>query len=248
VGDADAQTPWRDAPRRVYQPGEVVVREGEQGDIVMQVVEGRLEVLLGPELARVDVIGPGETCGEIAVLAGRRRVATVRALERTVVRQLEGERYRRWLSEDEHALASLSEVARSRIDRHRLIEIVADQLDVDTETAADVVGAIDWLRVDVGDIVCTEGEEADAAFVAVTGRLCASRGGTAVVEIGPGQIFGEPSMNPHAPQAHRTATVTALRTATLGRIDADRFRRLTARHPVLLSQLMRTAAERQTSV
>jgi CRP-like cAMP-binding protein len=98
VGDAPAPTPWRDAPRRVYEAGEVVVREGEQGDIVMQVVEGRLEVLRGPELARVDLLGPGDTCGEIAVLAGRRRMATVRAVERTVVRQLEGERYRRWLS------------------------------------------------------------------------------------------------------------------------------------------------------
>ncbi len=225
----------------------MVVREGEQGDIVMQIVEGRLEVLLGPELSRVDTIGPGETCGEIAVLAGRRRVATVRAIERTVVRQLEGERYRRWLAEDEQALASLSEVARSRIDRHRLIEIVADQLDVDTETAADIVGAVDWVRVDAGDVVCTEGELADAAFVVVTGRFCASRGGTTVVEIGHGQIFGEPGMVAHAPPASRTATVTALRSGTVGRIDADRFRRLTATHPVLLSQLTRTAGERQTS-
>jgi CRP-like cAMP-binding protein len=246
VGDADAQTPWRDAPRRVYEPGEVVVREGEQGDIVMQVVDGCLEVLLGPEMSRVDVIGPGETCGEIAVLAGRRRVATVRALERTVVRQLEGERYRRWLAEDVQALASLSEVARSRIDRHRLIEIVSDQLDVDTETAADIVGAVDWVRVDAGDVVCTEGEQGDAAFVVVTGRFCASRGGTAVVEIGHGQIFGEPCLIAHAPPAPRTSTVTALRTGTVGRIDAERFRRLTATHPALLSQLTRTTGERQT--
>jgi CRP-like cAMP-binding protein len=171
----------------------------------------------------------------------------VRAIERTVVRQLEGERYRRWLAEDEHALASLSEVARSRIDRHRLIEIVADQLDVDTETAADIVGAIDWVRVDAGDAVCTEGERADAAFVVVTGRFCASRGGTTVVEIGHGQIFGEPGMVEHSPPARRTATVTALRSGTVGRIDADRFRRLAATHPVLLSQLTRTAGERQTS-
>jgi CRP-like cAMP-binding protein len=246
MGDVAAQTPWRDAPRRVYEPGEVVVREGEQGDIVMQVVDGCLEVLLGPDLSRVDVIGPGETCGEIAVLAGRRRVATVRAVERTVVRQLEGERYRRWLAEDEHALASLSEVARSRIDRHRLIEIVSDQLDVDTETAADIVAAVDWVRVDAGDVVCTEGEKADAAFVVVTGRFCASHGGATIVEIGHGQIFGEPGLVADAPPASRTATVTALRTGTIGRIDAERFRRLAATHPALLAQLTRTAGERQT--
>jgi CRP-like cAMP-binding protein len=203
-------------------------------------------VLRGPELARVDLLGPGDTCGEIAVLAGRRRMATVRAVERTVVRQLEGERYRRWLSEDDHAMASLSEVARSRVDRHRLIEIVADQLDVDTETAADVIGAVDWVRVDIGDVVYSEGEQADAVFVVVTGRFCATRGGTALAEIGPGEIFGEPAMSPHAPPAQRSATVRALRAGTVGRIEADRFRRLTLTHPVLLSQLTRTVAERQT--
>jgi CRP-like cAMP-binding protein len=170
----------------------------------------------------------------------------VRAIERTVVRQLEGERYRRWLAEDEQALASLSELARSRIDHHHLIEIVADQLAVDTDTAADVVGAVDWLRVDAGDVVCTEGEQADAAFIVVTGRFCASRGGTAVVEIGHGQIFGEPGMVADVPAAPRTATVTALRAGTVGRIDSDRFRRLTSTHPMLLSQLTRTASERQT--
>jgi CRP-like cAMP-binding protein len=102
------------------------------------------------------------------------------------------------------------------------------------------------VRVDAGDVVCTEGEQADAAFVVVTGRYCASRGGAAVVEIGHGQIFGEPCLNAHGPPALRTATVTALRAGTLGRIDAERFRRLTATHPVLLAQLTRTAGERQT--
>jgi CRP-like cAMP-binding protein len=102
------------------------------------------------------------------------------------------------------------------------------------------------VRVDVGEVVYTEGEQADAVFVVVTGRFCATRGGTALAEIGPGEIFGEPAMSPHAPPAQRSATVRALRAGTVGRIEADRFRRLTLTHPVLLSQLTRTVAERQT--
>jgi CRP/FNR family cyclic AMP-dependent transcriptional regulator len=65
-----------------YGPGEVIIRQGEGGDCVFVVQEGRVEVIL--ECAngevRLAVLEAGEFFGEMAVLEGQVRMATVRAL------------------------------------------------------------------------------------------------------------------------------------------------------------------------
>ncbi len=70
--------PWR------ARAGEVVLRQGEPGDRLLLVTSGRLagirQTPSGEELALGEV-GPGEVVGELALLAGGRRVATTRALE-----------------------------------------------------------------------------------------------------------------------------------------------------------------------
>jgi F420-non-reducing hydrogenase small subunit len=62
-----------------YPPGATVFRQGEPGESMVLVVEGALEVVRDHEgdaqvLAR---LGPGDICGEMAVLTGRPRAATV---------------------------------------------------------------------------------------------------------------------------------------------------------------------------
>lgn len=58
--------------------GETVVREGDEGDRFYLVRAGRLEVTQGGR--RRQELGPGDCFGEVALLAGGKRVATVRAL------------------------------------------------------------------------------------------------------------------------------------------------------------------------
>ena len=60
-------------------PGDVVVGEGEEGDRFYLIRSGRFEVIQGSR--SVSELGPGDVFGEIALLTGGTRVATVRALE-----------------------------------------------------------------------------------------------------------------------------------------------------------------------
>ena len=65
------------------QPGEILFREGEPGESLFAVLEGRLDILLGYETPDEQILaslGPGEFIGEMSLLIpGRMRTATVRA-------------------------------------------------------------------------------------------------------------------------------------------------------------------------
>ena len=71
---------------RTYQPGEVVVREGEQAAGCFIILTGQVEVVKGTDTARPTVLarmGPGEIFGEMAMIDDHPRSATVRALDPT---------------------------------------------------------------------------------------------------------------------------------------------------------------------
>lgn len=75
--------------------GETICRQGEEGDGLYLVFSGRLVVLreeaVGEEI-RVGEVGRGDSVGEMAVLTGQRRSATVRALRDVVVARLSADR------------------------------------------------------------------------------------------------------------------------------------------------------------
>jgi voltage-gated potassium channel len=64
---------------RHYPTGSVIVRRGEAGDCMYFVAAGEVEIRLAPQPIR---LGPGEFFGEIALLTGGPRTATVVAIER----------------------------------------------------------------------------------------------------------------------------------------------------------------------
>lgn len=66
-----------------FAAGELVVTEGEPGLHLFLVVKGRLaaETVDGDKTAALSIMGPGEVFGEVAMLDGLPRSASVRALE-----------------------------------------------------------------------------------------------------------------------------------------------------------------------
>ncbi len=84
---ADARQRLEQASRLVEVPaGEVLVREGDPAGSAYVVRRGRLEVHVGDLLVRE--VGPGEVLGELALLTGEARSATVRARRDATVLEL----------------------------------------------------------------------------------------------------------------------------------------------------------------
>jgi CRP/FNR family cyclic AMP-dependent transcriptional regulator len=87
---------------RAYQAGEVVVRQGDEGDCLFVVQEGELEVVreeAGKETL-LRVVGKDELVGEMAVFERTRRSATVRARGPARVLTLDKKNFLRRINED----------------------------------------------------------------------------------------------------------------------------------------------------
>ena len=64
---------------RAYEPGQSIVERGEPGDAMYIILRGIAEVDVG---GRHHALQPGEFFGEMALVAGRKRMATVKAKDR----------------------------------------------------------------------------------------------------------------------------------------------------------------------
>jgi hypothetical protein len=94
-----------DPPFRILRRGENLVEQGDQGEELFLLFDGVLAVVQdGQQVAEV---GPGAILGEMALLEGGRRTATLRAVTRCRVAVVPGDRVDR---------SALAEVARRRRD------------------------------------------------------------------------------------------------------------------------------------
>src|SRR5262245_3352456 len=83
---------------RTYEPGEVIIREGDAGDSLFLIGTGSVEVVLADAHGQpipLSVMLRGETFGEMGLFERRPRCATVRARESCVVLEVNGEELRR---------------------------------------------------------------------------------------------------------------------------------------------------------
>ncbi len=87
---------------RVYEPGEVIMRQGDEGDCMYVIQDGEVEILAEADgtVALLRVAGPNEVLGEMAIFERRRRSATVRARTRARVLTLDKRNFMRRINED----------------------------------------------------------------------------------------------------------------------------------------------------
>ena len=89
-----------------FRPGQVIIREGEKGDLFYVVTAGRAEVLIrdadGTELI-LNEVGPGGFFGELSMLTNEPRAARVRAVEQITTLVLERDEFFAFLRTHAHA-------------------------------------------------------------------------------------------------------------------------------------------------
>jgi serine/threonine-protein kinase len=74
-------------PRKLFQPGAVIIREGDVGDAAYMIVDGRCRAYrkVGDEQETLAIMGAGDVFGEMALLLDEPRFATVEAVDAVTV-------------------------------------------------------------------------------------------------------------------------------------------------------------------
>lgn len=99
---------------RTFGDGEAIVRQDAPGDSMFIVSSGTVGVVLGPDRQEVATIGKGGYFGEMSLLSGEPRSATVVARGDVSVLELDAELFRRLAAADPQAIEDIGVAAMMR--------------------------------------------------------------------------------------------------------------------------------------
>src|SRR5688572_25730312 len=126
------------ATDRVLVEGEILVRQGDDADSLFLVTEGRLGVSVGATddaAAQVDEVGPFGIVGEIALLVGGKRSASVRALTRSTVTVITRESFGALTRERPFISEAFKRAVQTRLQRVKIAGHLRELLgEIDSDT------------------------------------------------------------------------------------------------------------------
>lgn len=102
---------------RVYEDGEILVRQGDVGDAMFVIQEGEVEIVLerGGRETVLRTAQAGEMLGEMAIFLREQRSATVRAKGRARVLTVDKKNFLRRINEDPSIAFRLVETMSRRV-------------------------------------------------------------------------------------------------------------------------------------
>ncbi|WP_240360879.1 cyclic nucleotide-binding domain-containing protein [Pyxidicoccus caerfyrddinensis] len=233
---------------RFYSAGQVVLREGEPGDSMFVIVEGRVAVMRQPEGTAPRTVGylsAGDFFGELALVTECRRTASIMAVEKTVVLELSragleaaGARY--GLEADAVRMACRERLLGDALRSSSLLASLPPELGMQLGSALVPRAAV------AGEPLLTLGTPGDALYFLLRGRCTAFHTHedgeiTPYPDLEEGAVFGEVSL---LRGRLATATVEAATPCTLLRLERDVFKKFFMGQPALRRALLRLGLDR----
>ena len=232
------------------EPGDVLIRQDETGADLFLILRGRVRVQVeqsGREPAILEEIGAGGVTGEMALLTGQRRSATVVTIAPTDVARLARADFERLAARHPRALEQFLERILPRLQRNQLVRMLTELFgELDAAAIAAIEPHLDWIHLPGGGELFRAGDTGDEVFIVINGRLRVviddGDGRERVLEeVGRCGAVGELALLTGEPRA---ATVYAVRDTDLLRLTRAAFDRLLDHHPRAMMQIARAAAWR----
>ncbi|XP_059612863.1 cAMP-dependent protein kinase type I regulatory subunit isoform X1 [Phlebotomus argentipes] len=201
--------------------GESIIQQGDEGDNFYVIDQGEVEVFVNSEL--VTTIGEGGSFGELALIYGTPRAATVRAKTDVKLWGIDRDSYRRIL---------MGSTIRKRKMYEEFLSRVSILESLDKWERLTVADALEPVSFEDGETIVKQGEPGDDFYIIVEGcAVVLQQKGEAqqnedtaeVGRLGPSDYFGEIALLLDRPRA---ATVMARGPLKCVKLDRARFERV----------------------
>nr|ADD24423.1 cAMP-dependent protein kinase type I regulatory subunit [Lepeophtheirus salmonis] len=199
-------------------PGEVVIKQGDEGDNFYIIDAGEVEIYVHNE--KVLTIREGGSFGELALIYGTPRAATVKAHSNVKLWGIDRDSYRRIL---------MGSTIRKRKMYEEFLSKVSILENLDKWERLTVADALEPFSVEENAVVVSQGDPGNDFFIILEGQAVVTQvpsAGAEPVEVGrlgPSDYFGEIALLLDRPRA---ATVSAKGPLKLVKLDRGRFERV----------------------
>jgi CRP-like cAMP-binding protein/Fe-S-cluster-containing hydrogenase component 2/thioredoxin reductase len=230
-----------DSEARFCRAGEVVFERNAPGSSLFAIAQGSVRVEVSQADPSITVpIATGSIFGEVGLISGRRRGATVRAAEDSILVEVPRMAALKLMSAVPAARRAITRISIER----QLLQMFRSGLTPDD--LAEVLETAEVKSVRAGESIIVEGEEGIDIYVIRQGSMVVEKsiGGRPVFlsYLPAGSYVGEMAL---IDGGRRTATVRAAIKSEVIRIDGAVFRRLLERKPDLLAKAKVDMASRR---
>ncbi len=215
------------------QPGEVVFRRGDATNSLYTVLDGEVGIQINPQNPSEMVrLGPGQFFGEMGLISGRKRTATIVATQPALLFEVD----RNTILKLERSEAAVKKAIEDAAVIRQIKMFLAPHIEDDL--LSEVVATSKIVSKNRDEVLIEEGADDDAVYLIRKGSVTVSKrvGGKDVVlnYVAAGNYVGEMALLTHQPRA---ATVTAASATEAISIDSGAFRKLLDRDPALRARV-----------
>ncbi len=230
-----------DSEVRAYKAGDPIFIRNDSGSSVFGIAEGSVKVEVDPSNPNITVpIPASEIFGEVGLISGRKRGATIRAAEPTICVEIPRMAALKLMSQVPQAREAVQRITTER----QVLQIFKSGLT--PADIKDVLAGAEVKDVKPGESIINEGDISDDLYIIRSGSMIVEKnlGGKPVFMsyVPAGSYSGEMAMIERAP---RTATVKAAIRSTVVKLPAEPFRALLTRKPELAKRMQQEMRARQ---
>jgi cGMP-dependent protein kinase 2 len=230
-----------DSDVRAFHAGDVIFERNGVGTSLFGIAQGSVKVEIDPKNPKITVpIQQGSIFGEVGLISGRRRGATIRAGEDCIVVEIPRTAALKLMAQVAEARETVGRITTER----QILQIFKSGLTPDD--LAEVLPMAQMMEVKPGEPIMTEGEEGDDLFIIRSGSMVVEKsvGGKQVFlsYVPAGSYSGEMALLDGGP---RTATVKAAIRSQVVRLPGEPFRRLLAKKPEVAARMRAEVASRR---